>query len=130
MYTLKGNIALSKELDSNDKSLKFRCIALNFGLPWRRLGQLEDLLRNYEPDILMISEIECFQYEISHVNNFFKEWDYIGIGSSVELKTVIEESTKDKIKKGAHSYIIPQGKNNNRNVHSTFIFIKKEIHED
>jgi hypothetical protein len=103
MHSLHGNIILSKlnsiQNNNNDR-FKLRIMAFNFGFPWVHLYKVEKMILNNNPDIIMISEIECFQEDTDKVKKYFRNIEYVGIGSAVHFKKKEEENLEKETAKG------------------------------
>lgn len=105
-----------------------KIISANFGKSYYKLDDLYPIF-SYNPDIIMLQEISCYQHQLKQVNNHFRNIGYLGIGSARTQKTVAQEKTDKALKKGKPIYTIDQKNRTGRNNTSSFILIRKEIME-
>lgn len=110
-------------VDSKEKRLKL--FSANLGKEIEKIDDIRGVIREHEPDIIMLQEVICFSEELYRATSKLDNLGYKGLGSSVSRYNTREK----KVNNSKLSKNLLRGDENLRNHTTSLLYYKKDLEQ-
>lgn len=110
-------------VDSKERCLKL--FSANLGKGIEKIDDIRGIIREYEPDLIILQEVTCFSEELYRATSKLDNLGYKGLGSSVSIYNTREK----KINNRKLSKNLLRSDENLRNHTTSLLYYKKDLEQ-